>query len=88
MYLIEVGTSGCGRSRESHVMEPLILYLDLDVQLSVLLGGCRKCGYGAGHDIGHSTSIVANPRFEAMLQSMENGCGQKCGVQCFSFGLT
>jgi hypothetical protein len=30
-------SSGCGRSRESHVMEPLVLYLDLDVQLSVLV---------------------------------------------------
>jgi hypothetical protein len=34
---MEVGASGCGRSRESHVMDPLVLYLDLDVQFSVLV---------------------------------------------------
>ena len=37
MDLVEVGASGCGRSRESPVMEPVVLYMDLDVQLSVLV---------------------------------------------------
>jgi hypothetical protein len=37
LQLIGVGALGCGKSRESHIMEPLVLYLDLDVQLSVLV---------------------------------------------------
>ena len=38
---------------------------------SQFIGGCRKCGYGPGDGIGHPTSFVVNPRFEAMFQSME-----------------
>jgi hypothetical protein len=42
---------------------------------SQIIGGCHKCEYGPGDGIGHPTSFVANPRFEAMLRSMENDCG-------------
>ena len=46
-----VGTSGWGRSRETHIMEPLVLYLGLDVQLSILvpnlLMGTTKDDVGA-----------------------------------------
>jgi hypothetical protein len=49
--LIEVDASGWGRSRQSHMMEPLVLYLDLDVQLRVfvpnLLVGAAKVDMGA-----------------------------------------
>jgi hypothetical protein len=55
---------------------------------SQLIGGCRKCGDGTGDEIGHPMSFVANPRFVAMLQNMENDCGEKCRVQCSLFGST
>jgi hypothetical protein len=45
------GALGWGGSRQSHVMEPLVLYLDLDVQLKVfvpnLLVGAAKVDMGA-----------------------------------------
>ena len=37
LLVIAVGASGWRRSRASHDMEPLVLYLDLDVQLSNLV---------------------------------------------------
>ena len=37
LYLIGVGASSVGRSHQHHAMEPLVLYLDPDVQLSVLV---------------------------------------------------
>ena len=40
-----------------------------------LVGGCRKCGYGCGDDIRHQNPFIANPQFEAILQSMESDCG-------------
>ena len=51
LLLIAVGASGWGRSRGFHVMEPLVLYLDLDVQLSILVSnllvGATKDDMGA-----------------------------------------
>jgi hypothetical protein len=49
--MIGVGASGWGRSHQSQVMEPLVLYLDLDVQLRVfvpnLLADAAKVDIGA-----------------------------------------
>ena len=46
-----VGTSGWGRVRETHFMEPLVLYLDLDIQLFILVSnllvGTTKDDVGA-----------------------------------------
>jgi hypothetical protein len=50
------------------VARPRCTFVSLSFQL---IGGCHKCGYGPGDGIRHPTSFVANPRFEAMLQSME-----------------
>jgi hypothetical protein len=51
LKLIGVGASGWGRSHQSPVMEPLVFYLDLDVQLKVLvpdlLVGAAKVDMGA-----------------------------------------
>ena len=51
LLVIAIGASGWGRSRASHVMEPLVLYLDLHVQLFVLvpilLVGAAKDDVGA-----------------------------------------
>jgi hypothetical protein len=35
---------------------------------SKLVGGCRKGGYGCRDGIGHPTSFVVNPQFEAILK--------------------
>ena len=78
LCLIGVGVSRVGRSHQYHAIKPLVLYLDLDVQLSVLIsnllvGAANVDGCGEGNR--HQTPFVANPLFEAMLQSMENNCG-------------
>ena len=60
MYLIEVGASSYGRSRESHVMEPLILYLDLDMQLLVLVPNLLV--RAANVDMGQDTILDSQRR--------------------------
>jgi hypothetical protein len=59
-------------------MEPLVLYLDLDVQLRLfvpnLLVDAAKVDMGAGTTLETQLRLL-HPQFEAILQSMENDCG-------------